>query len=105
MSSAASRGESYRVLAASGNSISSAWASVPFETVATRLTLQVGGDSVRPLRGHLMSTKMRAFVVVLGVSLSIATGIAGQNYVPDTKYSGPTLAGWHVIGSASWRVE
>src|SRR5438874_612182 len=52
-----------------------------------------------------MSQKRRSFVaVVAGVSL-LAIVVSAQNYFVDTTYKATSLAGWHVLGDASWRAE
>jgi Domain of Unknown Function (DUF1080)/FG-GAP-like repeat len=55
-------------------------------------------------------------ICVLAVSPSstqVATGspsedtatLHGPSFVPDAKFAGSTLAGWHTLGQADWRVE
>src|SRR5580698_10291291 len=31
--------------------------------------------------------------------------LRGPSFVPDAKFTGSTLAGWHTLGQADWRVE
>lgn len=34
-----------------------------------------------------------------------SSALHGPSFVPDSKFSGSTLAGWHVVGKAEWRAE
>jgi hypothetical protein len=41
-----------------------------------------------------------------GVSTTGApVALAGPSFVPDSKFQGSTLAGWHTLGKAEWRAE
>ncbi len=42
--------------------------------------------------------------VILSLAL-FAAGLSAQNYVVDTTYKAASLAGWHVMGDATWRAE
>src|SRR6185436_3291220 len=44
------------------------------------------------------------FAVFAGVSL-LAIAVSAQNYFVDTPYKAASLAGWHVLGDATWRAE
>jgi hypothetical protein len=52
-----------------------------------------------------MSNNVRSMLLIVSaITLMAAVGSA-QNYVVDTPHKGMSLAGWHVLGDATWRAE
>src|SRR4051812_28115346 len=47
----------------------------------------------------------RSFLVSAAGILGFAGAVLAQNYNIDTTYKAASLAGWHVLGDATWRVE
>src|ERR1700721_1520419 len=35
----------------------------------------------------------------------VTAELHGPSFVPDSKFQGSTLAGWHTLGQATWRAE
>jgi 3-keto-disaccharide hydrolase/FG-GAP-like repeat len=53
-----------------------------------------------------MSNHRSLFVTaVVSAALVACAAVVAQNYIPDTLHKGTSLAGWHVMGDASWRAE
>src|SRR4030095_4932355 len=53
-----------------------------------------------------MSNHRSLFVTaVVSAALVAGAAVVAQNYIPDTLHKGTSLAGWHVMGDASWRAE
>src|SRR5262245_9824189 len=53
-----------------------------------------------------MSTPTRRLTITATAStIALAAAVAAQNYVTDTVLKGTSLAGWHVLGAATWRAE
>jgi hypothetical protein len=42
---------------------------------------------------------------IAGLSLVAMVVVSAQNYVTDTTFKGTSLAGWHILGDATWRAE
>ncbi len=40
-----------------------------------------------------------------GASSNQASVLRGPSFIPDSKFAGSTLAGWHTLGQAAWRPE
>jgi Domain of Unknown Function (DUF1080)/FG-GAP-like repeat len=51
-----------------------------------------------------MKPSLLAFVVLLGAA-PLLSRADGPTFVPDAKFDGSTLAGWHTLGQADWRAE
>src|SRR6188474_242994 len=50
-----------------------------------------------------MAAARRSFPTMVIASSLFAITLLGQNYQIDTRYAGTSLAGWHVVGDATWR--
>jgi hypothetical protein len=50
-------------------------------------------------------TRVRWRAAIAIVVASMAVTVTAQNYPTDKKYTPTSLAGWHVLGDAAWRVE
>jgi hypothetical protein len=48
---------------------------------------------------------VRAATDPSGAPLSDSSALHGPSFVPDSKFQGSTLAGWHTLGQATWRAE
>ena len=49
---------------------------------------------------------MPALVAIWSIALlSVRSNTAGPSFTPDVTLNGPSITGWHPLGSATWRIE
>src|SRR5260221_3194242 len=54
----------------------------------------------------MFMSRIRLFgITTLLGAAPLAVGMSAQNYNVDTVFRGTSLAGWHVLGEATWRAE